>query len=89
MPAPLVPALVALGLIWIPGPLAVGRLYLAGGFAAIVFLSFLLAYATMTQYGGANHDVNGHLPKPVRMFGGIVRFDANTTVFSVLTLIRP
>ena len=80
-------ALVALGLIWLPGPMATARLYLAGGLGAIVFLSFLLAYATMQMYGGANHDVNGHLPKPVRLFGGIVRFDANTTVFSVLSLI--
>lgn len=78
---------IAWALIWTPGPYLTQRLYLVGAFAACVIGGFLVAYLTMHLYQGANHDVNGHLPKPVRILGRAVGLDANTTVFSVLTLL--
>ena len=79
--------LIALGLIWIPGPHATARLYLASGFAAAVLFPFFITFANMRLFGGAHYDVNGYLPKPVPIFGRIVKFDANTSVFSIVTLI--
>lgn len=79
--------LIALVLIWAPGPLPVARLYLASAFAAVIIVAFFIAFATMPLYGGANHDINGYLPKPVQILGRVVKFDANTTVFSVLVVV--
>ena len=79
--------LIALGLIWIPGPYPTARLYLASGFAAAVLIAFFATFANMRLFGGAHYDVNGYLPKPVQILGRVVKFDANTTVFSIVTLI--
>jgi hypothetical protein len=79
--------LIALGLIWIPGPYAAARLYLAGGFAAVVLFAFFITFASMRSFGGAHYDLNGYLPKPVSILGQVVNFDANTTVFSIVTAI--
>jgi hypothetical protein len=79
--------LIALGLIWIPGPHAAARLYLASGFAAVVLFSFFITFANMRLFGGAHYDPNGYLPKPVSVLGRVVKFDANTTVFSIVTVI--
>ena len=69
------------------GAHATARLYLASGFAAVVLFAFLITFANMRLFGGAHYDVNGYLPKPVPIFGRIVKFDANMTVFSIVTLI--
>ena len=79
--------LIALGLIWIPGPYAIARLYLVGCFATAVLLAFFVTFATMRIFGGAHYDVNGYLPNPVPILGHVVKFDANTTVFSIVTVI--
>ena len=79
--------LIALGLIWIPGPHAAARLYLASGFAAAVLFAFFITFANMRLFGGAHYDANGYLPKPVSILGRVVNFDANTTVFSIVTVI--
>ena len=79
--------LIALGLIWAPGPGAAARLYLAGGFAAAVLLAFFITFASMRLFGGAHYDANGYLPKPVSIFGRVVKFDANTTVFTIASVI--
>jgi hypothetical protein len=79
--------LLALGLIWWPGPDAVARLYLASAFAGVILVSFFLTFASMRLYGGANHDTNGYLPKPVAILGRVVNVDANTTVFSILAVV--
>ena len=79
--------LIALGLIWIPGPHATARLYLASGFAVVVLFAFFITFASMRSFGGAHYDANGYLPKPVSIFGRVVKFDANTTVFAIVTVI--
>ena len=79
--------LIALGLIWSPGPYAAARLYLVSGFAAVVLFAFFVTFASMRLFGGAHYDVNGYLPKPVSILGRVVKFDANTTVFSIVTVI--
>jgi len=79
--------LIALSLIWTPGPYATTRLYLAGGFVVAVLLAFFITFASMRLFGGAHYDVNGYLPRPVPIFGRVVKFDANTTAFSIVTII--
>jgi hypothetical protein len=61
--------------------------YLAGGFAAVVLFAFFITFANMRSFGGAHYDLNGYLPKPVPILGRVVNFDANTTVFSIVTAI--
>jgi hypothetical protein len=69
------------------GPYATTRLYLAAGLAAAVLLAFFITFANMRLFGGAHYDINGYLPKPVSILGRVVKFDANTTVFSIVTII--
>ena len=77
--------LLALALIWTPGPLAAARLYLACAFAAIVYTGFFVALLTMRLYGGRTFDDNGYQPFAVRV-GRRPRFmDVNVTVFSLLS----
>lgn len=79
--------IIAWVLIWLPGAYLIERLYLVAGFAGCVIGGFIVAYATMHLYDGANHDVNGHLPKPVQAFGRTYGMDANTTVFTIMTVL--
>ena len=75
--------LLALALIWWPGPLAHERLTLAALMAAIVYGAFFVAVFTMPVYGGAAYDDNGYqpfrAPVPIVAKG----WDVNITVFSV------
>ncbi|MFN3657101.1 MAG: DUF6640 family protein [Pseudolabrys sp.] len=75
--------LLALGLIWWPGPLAPERLYLAAGMAAIIYAAFFVAVLAMPLYGGAAYDDNGYMPfkAPVPLISE--RWDVNITVFCV------
>ncbi|MBV8838095.1 MAG: hypothetical protein JO000_16300 [Alphaproteobacteria bacterium] len=77
--------LVAQALIWIPGPYAVERLYLAAAFAAVVYGAFFIALATMSIYGGSTFDRNGYTPFKVRI-GRPRLWDVNVTAFSVMTV---
>ncbi len=49
-------ALIALGLAWTPGPLAVERLYLAAGLGGAVYGAFFLALLARPLFGGALYD---------------------------------
>jgi hypothetical protein len=75
-------ALMAFALIWLPGPYRVERLYLAAGFAAVVYGAFFIALATMPVYGGRTYDENGYQPLTMRI-GRPRLMDLNVTVFSV------
>ncbi|MGC1822806.1 MAG: DUF6640 family protein [Pseudolabrys sp.] len=75
--------LLAFGLIWWPGPLAVERLYLVALMGAIVYAAFFAALIAMPIYGGAAYDQNGYQPfrAPIPIIAK--RWDANITAFSV------
>ena len=74
--------LMAFALIWLPGPYRIERLYLAAGFAAVVYGAFFIALATMPVYGGRTYDENGYQPLTMRI-GRPRLMDLNVTVFSV------
>jgi len=77
--------LLALVLIWAPGPYAIERLYLAAAMGAVVYAAFFVAVFSMPIYGGAAYDDNGYLPfaAPVPLVAK--RWDVNITAFCVLT----
>jgi hypothetical protein len=79
--------LLALGLIWAPGPLAAERLYFASLFAAIVYGAFFVARFTMKIYGGSTYDENGYLPLTVKMARRPQFVDLNVAVFTGLSLV--
>jgi len=54
--------LIALGLIWIAGPLETERLYLAGALAAAMYGGFFGALFARPIYGGTLFDENGYRP---------------------------
>jgi hypothetical protein len=78
--------LIAQALIWVPGPYAVERLYLAAAFAAVVYGAFFAALAAMPLYGGATYDENGYQPFTLRI-GRPRLMDLNVSVFSVLSVL--
>ena len=73
--------LLALGLIWTPGPHAVAQLYLAALFAVIVYAGFFVALFTMSLYGGRTFDDNGYQPVAVQVGPKPCLMDMNVTVF--------
>ena len=75
--------LMALALIWWPGPLAIERLYLAALMSAIVYAAFFVALFAMPAYGGAAYDKNGYQPfkAPLPLFSK--KWDVNVTAFSI------
>lgn len=79
--------LMALVLIWAPGPYPVERLYLVAVMGAIVYAAFFVALAAMPLYGGAAYDKNGYQPfkAPVPLFAD--KWDANITAFSIQLVI--
>ena len=79
--------LLALALIWWPGPLAVERLYLVAVMAAIIYAAFFVALIAMPIYGGAAYDTNGYQPfkAPVPLIAKM--WDVNITVFCVQLVI--
>jgi hypothetical protein len=79
--------LVALVLIWAPGPFALERLYLAGAFAAIIYAAFFVALATMKLYGGRTFDDNGYQPFTVRVARRPRLMDVNVTAFSGFSVV--
>lgn len=81
-------ALIGLGLIWIAGPLATPRLYLAVLLAASVYAGFFATAFAMSAFGGRLIDANGYPPfTTVEVAGRAVPLDRNTTVFSVMVAI--
>ena len=79
--------LLALALIWWPGPLALERLYLVALIGTIVYAAFFVALFAMPVYGGGAYDKNGYKPftAPVPLFAK--KWDVNVTVFSVQLVI--
>jgi hypothetical protein len=75
--------LLALALIWWPGPLAAERLYLAAAMCALVYAGFFAALVAMPVYGGTAYDDNGYQPfsAPVPIIAK--SWDVNVTIFSV------
>jgi hypothetical protein len=73
-------ALIALALIWLPGPHAMERLYLACAFGAVVYGAFFITFFSMPLYGGRAYDENGYAPFAV--VG--MKWDANVTAFTVM-----
>ncbi|MBI4365310.1 MAG: hypothetical protein HY543_00670 [Deltaproteobacteria bacterium] len=75
--------LMALALIWWPGPLALERLYLAAAMSSIVYTAFFVAVLAMPVYGGAAYDQNGYQPFAAPLPLIAKKWDVNITVFSV------
>ncbi len=75
--------LLALALIWWPGPLALERLYLVALMSIIVYAAFFVAVLTMPIYGGGAYDANGYQPfkAPVPLIAK--KWDVNITIFCV------
>jgi len=75
--------LLALALLWAPGPYAMERLILVAIMAAIVYAAFFIAVFAMPIYGGAAYDDNGYQPfaAPVPILAQ--RWDVNITAFSI------
>jgi hypothetical protein len=76
-------AIVALFLIWAPGPMAIERLYLVCAITFVVFASFFATWIAMPMYGGTNFDQNGYPPKPVTIAGKTIMLDANFTAITI------
>src|ERR1051326_9328097 len=74
--------LIALALIWVPGPYAVARLYLAAALAAAVYGGFFVALFTMRLSGGRTFDDNGYHPFAVPLGRRPQLWDLNVTAFS-------
>ena len=79
--------LLALALIWWPGPLALERLALVAVMGAIVYAAFFTALIAMPVYGGAAYDKNGYKPfkAPIPIISKT--WDANITAFSIQLVI--
>jgi hypothetical protein len=77
----------ALALLWLPGPYATERLILVAIMGAIVYSAFFVAVLAMPIYGGAAYDENGYLPfaAPVPLVAK--RWDVNITIFSVFSVL--
>ena len=75
--------LLALVLLWWPGPLATERLWLVAIMSGIVYAAFFIALFMMPIYGGTAYDSNGYRPfdAPVPIIAR--KWDANITAFSV------
>ena len=75
--------LLALALIWWPGPLGLERLFLVAVMGAIVYAAFFTAVFAMPVYGGGAYDNNGYKPfaAPVPLFAK--KWDVNITVFCI------
>jgi uncharacterized membrane protein len=75
--------LMALLLIWWPGPLAIERLVLAALISTVVYGAFLAALLAMPVYGGRAYDDNGYQPfdAPVPLIAK--KWDVNVTAFAI------
>jgi hypothetical protein len=80
-------AVVALVLIWWPGPMAVERLYLAGALAAAIYGAFFITVIARSIFAGELYDANGYLPFKAPVGSANWRWDVNITVFTVLSAI--
>ena len=79
--------LIALALIWAPGPYPIARLYLACAFAAVVYGAFFVALFTMPIYGGRTYDDNGYLPFRAPLGVSKRLWDVNITAFTASSIV--
>ena len=71
-------AVLAVALIWWPGPYPEHRFYCAACLTAIPLAAFLGALASARIYGGALRDPNGIPPIRVCLSGRVLMLDGNT-----------
>lgn len=76
-------AILALGLIWFPGPYVLERLFLVIGFASVIIGSFFISLLAIPIYGGDTCDKNGYSP----IFIAGKKFDLNFLTFTSITLL--
>lgn len=79
--------ILALALIWIPGPLVTERLVLVAVMGAIVYAGFFIAAFAMPLYGGRAYDDNGYLPFPAPVPLIAKAWDVNMTAFCIQLLL--
>jgi hypothetical protein len=75
--------LLALVLIWAPGPLALERLALVAIMAIIIYAGFFIAAFAMPLYGGRAYDDNGYQPFPAPIPVIAKFWDVNMTAFCI------
>ncbi|MEI9803474.1 MAG: hypothetical protein WDN48_02120 [Pseudolabrys sp.] len=75
--------LLALALIWWPGPPVLERLYFVALMGVIVYVAFFAALMAMPLYGGATTDDNGYKPFPAPVPLIAKEWDVNVTAFSI------
>jgi hypothetical protein len=78
-------AIIALGLIWIGGPMQTERLYLATALAAAVFSGFFIALLARPLYAGTLYDENGYQPFRPPVGPSHWRWDVNVTAFTIMS----
>jgi hypothetical protein len=79
--------LIALYLIWVPGPAAVERLYLAAALSVAIYGGFFGAVFARPIYGGTLYDQNGYQPFKPPVGPAYWRWDVNVTAFTALCTI--
>jgi hypothetical protein len=77
--------LIALALIWLRGPHASGRLYLAAALGFAIYGAFFAAVLARPLFAGRLYDENGYPPFRPPFGPSHWRFDANVTAFSILS----
>ena len=75
--------LLALALLWMPGPHAMERLILVAVMGAIVYAAFFVAVLAMPLYGGGAYDDNGYQPFAAPLPILARRWDVNITAFCI------
>ena len=75
--------LLALVLLWWPGPYAMERLILVAVMGAIVYAAFFAALFAKPLYGGGTYDDNGYQPFAAPIPVVAKRWDVNITAFCV------
>jgi hypothetical protein len=79
--------IIALVLIWAPGPLPTERLYLAAALSAAIYGAFFVGVFARPMFGGTLYDDNGYLPFQAPIGPKTWRWDLNVTVFTILSVI--
>ena len=79
--------IIALGLIWLNGPLATERLYLAAGLGVAIYGAFFVTVFVRSVFSGSLYDENGYLPFHPPIGPSQWRWDVNVTAFTILSTI--
>lgn len=79
--------LIALGLIWLGGPLPTERLYLAGALAVVMYAAFFIAALARPVFAGKLYDENGYPPFRAPVGPSTWQWDVNVTAFTVLSVV--